>query len=74
MQQEYAQAFHGEKIDRIMEPKAVDNLSFGCGKVQSFKTAGSSSLLLDGECTVIQLVLTTSCTHLSVLMKSAGAI
>lgn len=71
--QEYAQAFHGEKIDRIMEPKHVDTSPYTDNAIQSFKTAGSSSLLLDGELPRIaslKLLLLLAI----YLMKPAGAI
>lgn len=46
---EYGQAFHGEKIDRVLSPLLVNNASLQGHKVQDFQTAGSSSVLLDGE-------------------------
>ncbi|CAD6565465.1 MAG: hypothetical protein CYPHOPRED_005640 [Cyphobasidiales sp. Tagirdzhanova-0007] len=46
---EYAQAFHGKIIDRILEPKLMDWALIGLPKVKSFCTGGSFSLLLNEQ-------------------------
>jgi len=44
---EYAQAFHGEKIDRVLRPKQVPLDFLSGSRVQDFRIAGSSAILLD---------------------------
>ena len=47
--QEYAQAFQGHKIDRVLQPMPIDASALEGARVASFKTGGSFSLLLDGK-------------------------
>ena len=47
--QEYAQAMHGEKIDRVMRAKLVEAEAFDNAKIVDFRCAGSASLALTGQ-------------------------
>lgn len=44
---EYAQAFQGHKIDRILQPTPINASALEGASVASFRTGGSFSLLLD---------------------------
>ena len=46
--QEYAQAMHGEKIDRVMRARLVEAEAFDNAKIVDFRCAGSASLALTG--------------------------